>query len=333
MSLNVLVTGAGGGSGIYSIKVLKETTDHYVIGVDASPYSAGLFLADEGYVLPLAREQEAFLDRVRDIVLTRNIDLIIPNVDEELPLFARPEVQSTLGTQVIVSPLESILVCADKRNTIRTLQSVVPCPRTYDAGEDFSDLGFPVHVKPANGRGSRHTYIIEDEIALRECLRQLEQQLGNKKNILIQQFLPGTEYTVDVLCDLTGSPLVTVPRVRLKTSAGLSIQGRTIRHEGLIEMVRSIAQTLSFCGPVNMQFREDHLGTPHLLEINPRFSGGLPIVCAAGANTPALLMEMLQNTPIVWQTVQNSWREGIVLRYLEEFFVPWDEWQDQFPEA
>ncbi|HNT33793.1 MAG TPA: ATP-grasp domain-containing protein [bacterium] len=331
--MNILITGAGGGSGIYSIKVLKETTDHYVIGADASPYSAGLFLADEGYVFPVARQQQAFLDRVHETVIAKDIDVIIPNVDEELPLFARPDVQSTLGAKVIVSPLETILICASKQETIRRLESVVPCPRTLSGGDDLSGIAFPVHIKPDNGRGSRHTYIVEDAIALEECFRQLEKHLGDRRNILIQEYLPGTEYTVDVLCDLSGTPLVVVPRVRLKTSAGLSIQGRTIRHTGLIENVYAIAKSLAFHGPVNMQFREDVSGVPRLLEINPRFSGGLPIVCAAGANTPALLLELLQNRPIEWPVVQQSWREGIVLRYLEEFFIPWDEWQDQFTDS
>lgn len=330
MSLRVLITGAGGASGIYSIKVLKESTDHYILGVDASPYSPGLFLADEGYVLPLARDEEKFLDSIKEIVLDKDIDVIIPNVDEELGLFSRPDVQATLGTKVIVSPLETIRVCSDKLKTIAALKDTVPCPETITADESLTEIVFPVHIKPVRGRGSRHTHIIQDEQALQECLRQLTDILEGRKNILVQEYLPGKEYTVDLLCDLAGSPVLIVPRVRVRTSGGLSVQGQTVRDERLIKSVRQIANVLKFYGPVNLQFREDVDGVPKLMEINPRFSGGLPIVTSAGANTPALLLAMVEGNFDNSQDYQSMWEEGVVLRYLEEFFVPQSEWNARF---
>jgi len=330
MSYNLLITGAGGASGVYSIKILKETTDHYIVGVDASPYSPGLFLADEGYVFPLAGDEDAFLNAVRDVVLSKRIDVIIPNVDEELPLLARPDVQATLGAKVIVSPLETILTCVNKARTVQALKDVIPCPKTMTADGDLSNLSYPVHLKPVDGRGSRHTYLIEDQAALKECIRQVEDCLGGRHKLLIQEYLPGKEYTVDALFDLSGQPLAIIPRVRLRVSSGLSVQGQTVRNEVLIENVRAIAKRLTFHGPINLQFREDAEGVPKILEINPRFSGGLPIVTAAGANTPAWLLEIVQGLHLDPQALQASWHEGIVLRYLEEFFIPLDEWNARF---
>ena len=55
-SPNVLIPGAGGAAGIGAIKSLKLA--HYsgkVIATDLNPLSAGLYLADRGYVVPRGR--------------------------------------------------------------------------------------------------------------------------------------------------------------------------------------------------------------------------------------------------------------------------------------
>ena len=332
MSLNVLVTGAGGASGLYSIKILKETTIHRIIAADASPYSPGLFLADACYLLPFARDEQQYLEVLSSIVIDEGVDVIIPNVDEELPLLARPAVQQGLGAKVVVSPLETIQVCEDKSQTVSRLSSTVPCPETFSAHEaDFASLKFPVHVKPRRGRGSRFTQVVEDIDSLTDCIRRLSPLLAGEDPILIQEFLPGAEYTVDLLCDLAGRPLVVVPRIRIRTSGGLSVQGQTVRDQNLIEQVRKIAGELRFYGPVNLQFKENDQGIAKLLEINPRFAGGLPISCAAGANGPALLLHLLENEDVDWDAIQRTWQEGVVLRYFEEVFFPLEEWNNKFP--
>lgn len=317
MADTVLVTGAGGASGLYTIKVLKETSSVRVIGADASPHSAGLYLADRGVVLPKATETELFMRAVRALVAEESIDIILPNVDEELPHFAD---NRYIGrARAIVSPLDSILVCGDKWEMLRKLASVVPCPRTVTANRTDELPDWPIHIKPRISRGSRNIYLASDAHELEFYMKYLAKRGYAPETLLLQEFLPGMEYTVDALFGLQGELVVAVPRERVRTSGGLSHTGRTVRHPELLEYTRIIGERMRFEGPINLQFREDGPGVPRLLEINPRFSGGLPIVVASGANMPRILLGLVEGRRPMPEEL--NWREGFVYRYLEERFV------------
>ena len=105
----------------------------------------------------------------------------------------------------------------------------------------------------------------------------------------------------------TGNPLVIVPRKRMEVTAGISMKGETVRHPVIEENIKKLCSTLKFIGPVNIQFKEDSSGNMKLVEINPRFSGGLPITAEAGANTPELLYRLLKGDPVT----TPEWREGV----------------------
>ena len=55
------------------------------------------------------------------------------------------------------------------------------------------------------------------------------QSLRNRN--LMSEYLPGQEYTIDVLCDMDSNPLVVIPRERLETKAGISSKGKIIKDD------------------------------------------------------------------------------------------------------
>ena len=54
---------------------------------------------------------------------------------------------------------------------------------------------------------------------------------------------------------------------------------------------------LPFRGPINIQCRV-HKGRPTVFEINPRFSGGIPLTIEAGADFPAMLLQLHAGRPV-----------------------------------
>ena len=57
MLIRVGVTGVGGAAGVCCIKALKMADEsYYIVGMDASPLSAGLYLADKAHVIPYAKD-------------------------------------------------------------------------------------------------------------------------------------------------------------------------------------------------------------------------------------------------------------------------------------
>jgi carbamoyl-phosphate synthase large subunit len=66
---------------------------------------------------------------------------------------------------------------------------------------------------------------------------------------------------------------------------------------------------LTFRGPINIQCRVVD-GVPVAFEINPRFSGGIPLTIASGADFPGLLVQLaagLDLTPAIGVFEDDLW--------------------------
>ena len=109
---------------------------------------------------------------------------------------------------------------------------------------------------------------------------------------VVQAYLDGPEFTIDMLCDFSGQPLSIVPRRRDVIRAGVTDRGRTVNDPALIQVAATCAATLAFAGAVNIQCRLVD-GQPTIFEINPRFSGGIPLTIQAGADFPRMLVDLV----------------------------------------
>jgi len=292
--MKFLVTGAGGPAGTNIINYFPKTEN--VIACDADP-KARKRLALIGrskikfYRVPLARD-ESFQSELTKIVDSEKPDYIIPTVDEELAVLS--ESNAAYMKIVVISPPKTIKTCLDKKNLYDFFDGEPFCPlfvSAYDRSqleEKFEDR--PIFMKPRVGRGSRGTQFFDNVEAVPD-------KMISTDNVFCE-FLPGQEYTADVMCDMKGKPLVIVPRKRLDTEQGISILGETEKRADLIEIIKEICGGLVFRGAANMQFKLDCGGKPKLVEVNPRFSGGLPITAAAGINLVEIMVEILHGRKI-----------------------------------
>jgi carbamoyl-phosphate synthase large subunit len=93
----------------------------------------------------------------------------------------------------------------------------------------------------------------------------------------------GHEFSVDVLVSRDGELVGAVPRWRLETKAGISTRGRTFYDDAVLDGVTSVVAAVGLDGAANVQgFVDDDVIT--FIEVNPRFSGGLALSLAAGAD-------------------------------------------------
>jgi carbamoyl-phosphate synthase large subunit len=145
-------------------------------------------------------------------------------------------------------------------------------------------LALPLFVKPRTGRGGVGAFPVRSR-------RELEFFLEYVTDPVVQTFLDGPEFTIDVLCDFAGAPLSVVPRERVVVRAGVVDRGRTVRDSRLTDLALACTEALRFAGPINIQCRVVD-GRPVVFEINPRFSGGIPLTIAAGADFPRMLVEL-----------------------------------------
>lgn len=262
-----------------------------VIVTDVNPLSPAVHVADRAYRVPLATDP-AYLSELLAICEAERVRLVVPTIDDELPLFgASREAFRRRGVLAACSPAETARICNDKYATCRHLAARgVPAALSYLPEDLPADPALPLFIKPRDGRGGVGAFAVRTR-------RELEFFAGYVESPVVQEFLEGPEYTVDVLCDLTGRPLSIVPRERVVIRAGVIDRGRTVYSPALIDLAARACEALPFAGAINIQCRT-RAGQPVIFEINPRFSGGIPLTIAAGADFPEMLITLALGAPI-----------------------------------
>ena len=95
----------------------------------------------------------------------------------------------------------------------------------------------------------------------------------------------------DLLADFNGRVISIVPRERLVIRAGVSDKGITRKHAEVIAFAKDVAERLQIVGAANIQCKFDGREL-RLIEVNPRFSGGIPLTIASGADFASWLVQM-----------------------------------------
>lgn len=305
----VLIPGAGGAAGIGAIKALRLAGyKGRIVATDSDPLSPGLELADVGAVVPPAASPD-FFAQAREVIRTEGVEIILPTSGFDTPVYAAHEGDlHAAGVSVIGCGLYAMETCLDKWRFYQRVRDEFPVPRTHRCPPD--DLEFPCFVKPIRGKGSRGTTVCRDRQALEVRLREGDE-------VLVQEYLRGDEYSVDVLADLDGRPVVAVPRLHLARVERVSVRGQVLHHEGIESLCMRLAAALRVKGPVSMQLRCDAGGQPRFLEVNPRMGGGAFFSALAGINMAALCLDLAARRPLP----RLGFSEITVVRYFEELVL------------
>jgi len=134
--------------------------------------------------------------------------------------------------------------------------------------------------------------------------------------MLVCEYLPGKEYTIDVLSDLDGKAICAIPRERIETKAGISFKGRVERNKEIGDTCMSLAEYLGLKGPSCIQMKEDKEGNLKFIEANPRMGGGTIMATLAGVNIPHLILKLYDGEVLMEQDLK--FKDITVLRYYEE---------------
>ncbi len=286
-----------------------------VVGTDSNQANmiAGSSLCDVFHTVPLAADPN-YLQSLLTICQRERVQLLIPIVDPEILLLAdSKEIFEKSGVQLVISDPETVTICDDKYATVMFLkQHDIPTPWTMLAEEiaDPESLTYPVFMKPRHGVGSVNAIRVDSP-------QELVWTKSRVSDMVVQEYLEGEEFTTDVLADFDGRVLAVVPRQRLETKSGISYKGRTCRDETLIHWGGLIAEVLNIRGPANIQCIVSKK-MPIYFEVNPRFSGGLPLTIAAGVNGPWWTLKLMHG-----QKQPNGllpFKEVVMTRYWMETF-------------
>ena len=279
-----------------------------LIGADSSATSPALHICDKQHVVtPISHPRYRKL--MQDIIRQERIDLVVPTIDLDLPLWA--DLREPLladGCHVLVSAPKVVELSQDKRKTFRFLRKHgFDTPETVGVRTVLKRRRhhFPYFLKPWDGHASRGNVAVHD-------LASLRYWAGRIPHCIAQEFVDGEEYTVDVLTDFDMQVRCVVPRLRIQTRCGEVSKARTVKHPGIINLCRELTEQLQ-AGPgvVTIQCFLTKDGKIKIIEINPRFGGGIPLSIQAGAEISKWILQ--------WCLGQNprvrldGWQDGLIM--------------------
>lgn len=261
--------------------------DLTIIGADITETAPALYFCDERRIVCRIKEP-GYISELLSICEEEQVDCLIPTIDTDLMLLAEnKEKFERIGTKVLISAVDKVRLCRDKRFTADYFISLgLKSPLPVDSVEDYR-LGFPAFIKPKDGSSSIDAYRVNSEEDLRACA-------GKVNDYIIQPFISGREFTIDIFCDYEGNPVFITPRERLAVRAGEVLQTRICQDETMIREMKTLIRDYKPCGQITVQLiKEQETGENYYIEINPRFGGGAPLSIKAGADSAKAVIQML----------------------------------------
>lgn len=342
-TINILMTGGGAPGAAGIIKCLQEEKNFNIIVADAYPEAVGRYLTGDFVTIPFATDKR-FKESLMEICRNKKIDIVLPLVTRELiPLSKNKDAFEKAGTKILCSPYSSLKIANNKGRLYQFLQwrgITVPEFRIAENIDQFKnavqELDYPkkqICFKPSVANGSRGFRIVSENINeldllfnhkpnstflnLKNAVRVLGS--GEFPELLISEFLPGEEYSVDCLAN-NGQSILIIPRLRKKMQYGISIEGEIIEENSIIEYCRKIIKELNLHGNIGIQVKRSGAGEFLILEINPRVQGTISAILGAGVNLPVLAVKQEIRLPIDDKELQVKWGTKFSRHWAEVFY-------------
>lgn len=251
MPLNVLLAGGAGDAMVHA----------FAQAAQAAAGGGDVFMTHG----PFRRAHE--IDEARALTRRHDIGLIVPTIDDDLPLWAALAGSfAAEGTHVAVSPASTVAMCHDRYVMCRSLNLMgIAAAPSWLPAQISRDLPMPLWVL------SRNPCQGADAVCV-HSYQELDQLLADRPDTVVQQRLDGPEFTVDLCCDLTGRLLTVTPTE-------------------YAELAVCLASAVHLTGPATIH------GTltgdrPVVRAISPRLSNAMDLSLGSGARVPVELLEM-----------------------------------------
>lgn len=284
--MNLLVCGAKL-QGIEAIYLAKKA-GYRVTVVDRDPAAPGADLADR-FIAADVR------DKALMIPLVRQADVVLPAIEDEDVLRCVDKYGKETQTPVILD-LGAYAISRSKQRSNQLFEKLrIPMPANYP------DCGYPAILKPDGRSGSQGVRILRSETELNTYFYENSEFLaGQDDSIVIQEYLEGPSYSLEVLGDGAGHfccPLITevITDDSYDCKRILAPAQVTAKEEAqMYAIARKLAQALNIRGIFDIEVIS-HKGQLKILEIDARLPSQTPISVyhSTGINMVVLLAEAL----------------------------------------
>ncbi len=141
-------------------------------------------------------------------------------------------------------------------------------------------------MKPLDGSASKGVFTIHNKKELSFFREYVARPI-------LQEYVAGDEFTLDMLYDFQGALRCLVPRRRIEVRSGEVSKSVIDMDPAVMEAGWSLGSQLRGArGVINVQCIRTAEGRVSFIEINPRFGGGTPLSLHAGADFARWLLQM-----------------------------------------
>lgn len=255
----ILVTAIGGDISQSIAQCLKDNDEIFIVGTDIHEKHAGKLFVDDFVIVPIATNKN-YINDIREIILNKNIDALIPVNENEISTLINSETNFKMihcGRNIVTTGL-------DKLATINSLISLgVDVPWTIDADKNIPEY-FPCIFKPRFSAGSKLIFLIQN-------IEEAKFFAKKFPSFVFQELLDPFQKEITVCVYRTKGGNVGSVQLERLLVGGLTSWARVIKNDNVEDLVKFIADKWSLEGSLNIQLRLTKKG-PMIFEINPRFS-------------------------------------------------------------
>lgn len=324
-------------------KCLRENGERNIriIGIDISdnPMLGGLI--DEYYQVP-AYTSNNYIDTIIEICIKEKVDIFFPHISMELPIvLSRIDIFKRNNIKVAITDNNTLLVANNKYKLYEFMKEKgFVIPKYYlikslnDYGDVLSKLGYPnkpVCIKVTESSGSRGIRIIKPKFSRADSFLYSKpssietsyddmystlKEFTHFPEIFAMEYLPGCEYTVDLLAD-HGKTLYICGRRNLESSISIAMKTITEKKDEAYQLCQAIVYALKLDGNIGFDFMLDENDNPILTDLNPRITATIVLYLKAGINFPYLRIKQLLNEDL--PKINEKYGVKLIRKYLEIF--------------
>ncbi|HEX6938516.1 MAG TPA: ATP-grasp domain-containing protein [Longimicrobiales bacterium] len=256
---------------------------------------------------------EDFVATIARLVSMWRIDVVLPVAEPALlaVLGARERMG---GAAIPFPPVEAFRALSDKRRLLAEAAAMgmaVPEQRLIarpdvDVAAAVDGLPYPVVIKPyrsvAGAGGSQHKLEVRYAADPGQLVAQVRGYPPAAFPLLVQRRIQGPGVGVFLLLwEGRIRAVFAHRRIREKPpSGGVSVYCESVAPPwGLVASSQALLDRFGWSGIAMVEYKLDaRSGSPHLMEVNPRFWGSLQLALDAGVDFPSLLIRAAAGRPM-----------------------------------
>jgi predicted ATP-grasp superfamily ATP-dependent carboligase len=248
---------------------------------------------------------DAYIDAIIESTVRRRAQMVLPGNDGSIDAIRRRRAEIECLTGLALASEQALSIAVDKQRTLQLARDLgMDVPRSVfvsslgDLPSAVREIGYPIVIKPVhswarnNGNGRRATCRVAQDRKEAEFLT--EQVLSAGLCAMLQEWLPGIREAVS---------LFYARRRFWARFAQVSFRefpllgGATVMCEGVpldaapVGDAQRLVEAMGLEGCSMVEFRQNRLGVPTLMEVNPRMAGSVALAIRSGVDFPRLTYE------------------------------------------